>query len=283
MEKLYSFDVSEAEFEQKVVQRSRELPILVDFWAPWCAPCKQLGPVLEKLAAEHQGRFELAKVNVDQAQQLAMMLRIQSIPMVYLFVGGQPIDGFQGVQPESQIRQLLEKHLPPPKEDPMQLARDALVEGRFREASQLLEEVLRERPQDGEALLGMARIALMQGDLESAERFANTIDEEDSHFSAAQRLKQVFGFGEEAGSEMALRERLEFAPEDVAAWFSLGATLALENRLQEALDAFMEVVKRDRGFREDGGRKAILSLFALLGPEDPMLSKYRRRLALYIF
>ncbi|MBU1430427.1 thioredoxin [Myxococcota bacterium] len=282
MSKPHVYDISEAEFQSRVMERSLEVPVLVDFWAPWCAPCKQLGPVLEKLAAEYAGRFELVKVNTEEAQQLATMLRIRSIPTVYLFMDGQPIDGFQGVQPEAKIRALLEQHIPEGEKGPMALGLECLDAGDQQGAAAYFQDALRAEPKNGEALMHMARIALNMGEREAASRYASLVESHDPLYGAAQRFKQTLSFADDAGDEAALRAQIEANSKDVEAWYRLGATLAVGGRFNEAAEAFIKVVALDRGFREDAGREAALSLFDMMDQADPATRRLRRRLAMYV-
>jgi len=279
----FTFDVVDSDFEAKVIRRSLEVPVLVDFWAPWCGPCKTLTPTLERLVAEYKGRFELAKVNVDVAQQIASIFRIQSIPTVFLFVGGQPVDGFMGNQPEKTVRALLDKHVPPAQDDPLETARTALAEGRPLDAQDAYAAVLAHDPQHGEALLGLARIALGQGELDVARAWLDRVGEGHPDYLAGQRIRGVFAFAADAGDAAALEAQVAAQPEDAAAWYALGATRALQGQLEAACKAFLKVVALDRAFREDGGRAALLSLFELVGPEDSLTLTFRKRLAALLF
>jgi putative thioredoxin len=279
----FIFDVVDSDFEAKVIRRSLEVPVLVDFWAPWCGPCKTLTPTLERLANEFGGRFELAKVNVDVAQQIAQIFRIQSIPTVFLFVGGQPVDGFQGAQPEKAVRAMLDKHVPPAEDDPLELARLALAEGRSLDAQDAFVAVLAGDPENGEALLGLARIALTQGDLDVARAWLDKVGEGHPDYLTGQRIRGVFAFAPDVGDAAALEAQVAANPEDVAAWYALGATRALQNEMDAACRAFHKVVGIDRGFREDAGRSALLALFGLLGAEDPITQIWRKRLAALLF
>jgi putative thioredoxin len=279
----YVFDVTEADFQQRVLVRSREVPVVVDFWAEWCGPCKTLTPVLEKLAAEFKGAFEVAKVDVDKNERLAAMLRIQSIPTVYAFVDGQPVDGFQGAQPEKVVRQFIERLVPPPEEDPLEIAEQALAAGDTALAEKAFRRVLETKPDSGVALLGLARVALSKRDTKMAATLLDRIKEADPAWQQAQRVKGVLAFGEHAADEKELRQRIAANARDPEAWYQLGATLALNGRHDEAMDAFLEVVKVGRSWNEDAGRKALLSLFDLLGADDPRTMAARRRLASLLF
>ncbi|MCA9540042.1 MAG: thioredoxin [Myxococcales bacterium] len=279
----YVFEATDVDFQEKVLLRSREVPVLVDLWAPWCGPCKTLGPALEKLANEYRGAFELVKINVDESPQVAMAFRVQSIPTVYLFQDGQPLDGFQGALTEPQLRKFLDRHVKAPEADPLEVAREAFAAGHSDEAARAWRKVLAATPNHGEALLGMARVALSEGDTGAALSWIDRVEEGDPQFEAANRLRGVLDFGADAGVRIDLEAATQANPGDVEAWYGLGATCALEGDLPSAFAAFLEVVSRDRSFREDAGRKALLSLFDLIGHNDPLVISTRRRLASLLF
>jgi putative thioredoxin len=283
MPRTFVTDATDADFQQKVLLRSREVPVLVDFWAPWCGPCKTLSPTLEKLAAEYAGAFELIKINVDDSPQVAAAFQIQSIPTVYLIKDGRPLDGFQGGLTEPQLRKFLDRHVQRPAADPLETAAAAMAAGLYDQAAAAYRELLAAEPAHGEALVGLARVALAHGDLSAAQGWIDRVPTGSPAYDAAQRLRGMLGFAEDAGDPAALQRRVEADPKDVAAWYALGATLALQNRIDEAFAAFLEVVARDRAYREDAGRKALLSLFDLVGAADPRVLKARRRLASLLF
>jgi putative thioredoxin len=279
----YVIDATDVDFQQKVLLRSQEVPVLVDFWAEWCGPCKTLGPILEKLAVEYDGAFELVKVDVDRSPQVASVFRIQSIPTVFLVIGGQPVDGFQGAQTEPAIRQMLERHQLQAAADPLDMADEALAAGRPDLAEQAFRHVLAEQPTESRALIGLAKIAMGQGRTDEAGSLLARVPMEDARYDEAQRLKGVMDFAADAGDEAALRAKIEANPKDAEAWYGLGATLASQGRIDAACEAFLKVVQTDREYRDDGGRKALLSLFALSDPEDPAVVTWRRRLAAQLF
>lgn len=277
------YEVSEAEFEEKVLKRSLEVPVVVDFWAPWCGPCRQLGPMLEELTAEWGGAVEMAKVNVDEAPMLSQALRIQSIPTVYAFKGGQPVDGFMGAQPRPQLREFFERLAPPPERDPVEVGEEAMAAGDLLAAEQAFQKVLSQDPENGDALVAMARICLARQDTVTATAWLDKIDEGNSAYLAATNLRGVMAFADAVGNEAELRAALEKNPRDAASWYSLGATLATADRMEEAMDAFLNVVQYDRAYDEDAGRKALLALFNLIGQDDPQVISARRRLGALLF
>lgn len=283
MQRAFITEATDADFQQKVLLRSREVPVLVDFWAPWCGPCKTLGPTLEKLAAEYAGAFELVKINVDDSPQVSMAFQIQSIPTVYLIKDGRPLDGFQGGLTEPQVRKFLDRHIEKPAADPREAAAAAMAAGQYDQAAAAYRELLADDPSNGEALVGLARVALAHGDLGAAQGWLDRVEAGNPAYDAAQRLRGMLGFAEDAGDALALQRRVAANPNDVEAWYALGATFALDNQIDDAFSAFLEVVSRDRTYREDAGRKALLSLFDLVGGADPRVIKARRRLASLLF
>lgn len=280
----FIFDVvGVPDFQEKVMHASMDTPVLVDFWAPWCQPCKTLTPTLEKVVKDYRGAVLLAKVNVDEAQQLAMAFRVQSVPTVYLFFQGQPVDGFQGAQPESAIRALLDQVAAPPKAAPLEVGREAFAKGDMITAEQAFTEVLADEPKHGESLLALARIALGRGAATTAAGWLDRIPREDPAFAQAERMRGAFKFAEDAGDLVALEAAVAANPGDTASWYALGATRATRGDMEGACKAFLKVVTLDRGFREDGGRSALLAIFDVLGGDDPLVATYRRRLASMLF
>lgn len=277
------FEVTDHDFQEQVLLRSREVPVAVDFYADWCQPCKVLTPILERVVGQLKGGMLLAKMDVDRNPQVSQALRIQSMPTVVVFKDGQPVDGFQGAQPENVVRELLSRHASASEQDPLEIAQAALAAGDMALAQQAFEVVVADQPDHGDALLGLARIAIGTGDVDRAKSWLDRISDLDPAYAAAQRLRGLLGFGEFAGDIGALRARVEADPEDAAAWYSLGASLTLSGDTEAGMDAFLRVVTTDRAYRDDGGREALLSLFDLLGTDDSAVLKYRRRLASLLF
>ena len=278
-------DVGDADFERAVVARSREVPVVVDFWAPWCAPCRALGPVLERLAAEHAGAFVLARVNVDEAPAVAETFRVQSIPAVYGFRDGAIVQSFVGAQPEAVVRQFLAGVLPDEADlaakegDALAASGDAAgAEARFRDA-------LARDARHGRALLGLARLRAAAGDEAEAATLLERVlpsspaAPEAERFAAELRMRA----GAADGDEPALRARVAANPEDLDARLTLARHLAATGRHEPALQELLDVIRRDPGHADEAARKAMLDLFEVIGPRSPLADRYRSELAKALF
>ena len=270
-------------FETEVLRRSIEVPVLVDCWAEWCEPCKALGPTLERLTLSYKGRFELVKIDIDQAQRVAMALQIQSVPFMILFMNGRPVDAIVGNQSESDLRAFLDRHLPPDDADPYELGTQALKEGDYQTAISALQRAMLEDPERIEARLAMARATLAIGDLEAAGQLLDTIPHDHPLIESAQTLRGLFSFAEYQEEIASLEARLKSDANDVDARYKLGASAALQGNFEGACDAFLQVVAQDRSYLDDGGRRALLLIFEVLGGEGEVVSSARRRLASYLF
>ena len=251
-------DVTEATFEQDVIARSHEVPVVVDFWAEWCGPCKQLSPVLEKLALEGGGSWVLAKIDVDANPRIAQAFRVQGIPMVFAVVGGQPVDAFTGVVPEAQLRPWIDAVLKsggvdmPMAEDPQLLAADdALVDGDLDEAERAYKKILAERPADEAAAAGLAQVGL---------------------------LRRVQGV--DAVSAMAAADA---QPTDVDAHLLAADLEVLSGQAEMAYDRLVKLVRRVFGDDRDKVRQHLVSLFSVASPDDPAVAAARRALANALF
>jgi putative thioredoxin len=277
-------DVNEENFEAEVLDRSIDVPVLVDFWAPWCGPCKVLGPLLEKLADEYRGEFVLAKINVDENPNLAGAFGIQGIPAVKLFRGGELASEFTGALPEPMLREFLSKFLPTAADKEAQAAAALEAEGKIAEAKAAYQAILDSDPNHGPALLGMGRLAMHAGDnagaLEYLDRISIVADERKEAERLIARVNLQAGG---AQNEAALRERIKAEPNNLDVRFDLAQGLAGLEKYEEALGEFLQIVKADRSFKDDGARKAMIQIFEVLGSDDPLTDKYRTELAAVLF
>ena len=282
----WTVDVSEQDFEQSVVQRSHEVPVVIDFWAPWCGPCRALGPTLEKLAEEQQGKFILAKINIDENPMLAQAFQIQSIPAVKAVRNGALAGEFLGAQPEPNVRRFIEQLMPSEAESLAVEAQRLEEAGKAQGAESLYRAALAKEAHQPLALLGLARVLVQRGEENDAQtlltRIPNTVPEHPAaqQLLAQLRLKQT---GASAGDEQKYRDRLAADQNDLDARFELSQVLAAVGRFEEALTELLTIVKKDRKFRDEGARKAMLEIFEVIGARSDLAEHYRSELAKVLF
>ena len=284
----YIFDASTADFDQSVIENSFHKPVLVDFWAEWCAPCKALMPMLQQIAESYQGELLLAKVNCDIEQDIVARFGIRSLPTVVLFKDGQPVDGFAGAQPESAVRTMLEPHvqMPPPKAaDPLELAEALFAEGRITDAEATLKALLGEDNSNARALILYARCLAERGELGEAQTVLDAVTG-DEHKAALAGAKAQITFLKQAADlpdSADLKSRLAQNPQDDEAVYQLAIQQLARQQYDAALDALLKLFIRNRSYNEGLPHKTLLQVFELLGNDHPLVTTYRRKLfaALY--
>lgn len=284
-------DITHQNLEADLVNASLAQPVLLDIWAPWCGPCKTLGPLLEHVVEQTKGAVKLVKVNIDENPEIAQQLRIQSIPTVYAFKNGQPVDGFMGAIPESQIKsfvQALTGAAPGGSavEEALALAAETLAKHDVGAAAQLYGQVLQEEPGHPQAVAGLARCYLESGDLERSRQTLQLVrpdgagDEAIRAIEAELTLKER---GEAVGDTAPLRARAEANPSDHQARYDLALALDAKGDRQGAIDQLLELVRRDRKWNEEAARKQLVTLFEAMGPADERTIAARRKLSTILF
>ena len=280
------FDVNAANFEAEVIARSRHSPVLVDFWAAWCAPCQALMPLLEKLVTEYAGQFLLAKLDTDAEQALAAQWGVRGLPTVKLFKDGEVVDEFTGAQPESVIRDLLQAHLPRESDTLRAAAQAALQDGDNARARSLLQEALALDPDRLALKLEFAELLLDTGEAEAAQALLNELPINPRAETAVEMLLTRLHFAravQDAPAAALLRERIAAAPDDLDARYSLGARAVMSGEYDAALEQFLEIMRRDRAFKDGLGRRGLVAVFELLGADDARVREYRRKMAALIY
>ena len=280
-------DGTDAGFMADVIEASRETPVIVDFWAPWCGPCKQLGPAIERAVTAARGKVKLVKIDIDQHPQFAGQLRVQSIPAVFAFVGGRPVDGFTGALPESQIKAFVERlaaQAPADAADELIAAgREALEAGDLNTAAQAFARVLQADPQDVRALGGMARVYLEGGDPERAAEIA-AMAPEGAKDPGLESVRAALALASAAPAETdAFEARLAADPADHEARFELARALAGAGRLEAAMDHLLQIIAADRDWNEGAARAQLLTVFEAAGAASDLARQGRRRLSAILF
>ena len=280
-----------ATFAADVIEPSRTVPVIVEFWAGWCNPCKQLAPVLEKVVASFGGKVRLVKVDVDANQAIAAQLRVQSLPTVYAFVDGQVVDGFMGAQPESTVRAFVERLVgdggaQDELANVIETGNQLIEQGDLQSAVEVFAAILSEDRSNVDALAGLAQCYLKSGDAVRARQTIELVPPDKQGHPAVQSVLATIELLEKAASAGDLAElvtRLDADPQDHQARFDLAVGLAARDQRQEALDQLLELIRRDRKWNEEAGRKQLLQLFDAWGPKEPLVAEGRRRLSSILF
>ena len=290
-------DSSLTTFAADVLDASMEAPVIVDFWAPWCGPCKQLTPLLEKAVTDAKGKVRMVKVNIDENPEIAQQLRIQSIPTVYAFRNGQPVDGFMGAIPESQIKQFVQGLIagagqgPAEPEGPdidgaLTAAAQALSVKDLPTAASIFGEILQAEPGHPKAVAGLARCYLESGDLERAKKTLGLVRPDGQADEAIRAVEAELALKEKAanaGDVGPLKARIAANPGDLEARFQLATVLDAKGERDEAINELLEIIKRDRKWNEEAAKKQLLTLFEAMGPMDARTIQARRRLSSLLF
>lgn len=285
-------DATSASFAKDVLEASKTALILVDFWAPWCGPCKQLTPVLEKVVRSYGGKVRLVKIDTDQHPAIAGQLRIQSLPTVYAFKDGRPLDGFMGAQPESAIRQIIDRLIGPADDTDADLEAvlasgdESLATGDLPGAADVYAAVLDADKGNVRALLGLSKVYIQSGDLQRAETTLDVIPPDKRKQTAYDSVKAMLDLAKKAGTTDNIAEleaRLAANPADHQARSDLAVALAARGDKEQAVEHLIEIVRRDRNWNEQAARQQLVQLFEAWGPKDPCTIEGRRKLASLLF
>jgi putative thioredoxin len=284
-----------ATFMADVIDASHDQPVIVDFWATWCGPCKTLGPQLEKAVREAKGAVRMVKVDVDQNQDLAQQMRIQSIPAVYAFKDGRPVDGFVGALPESQVKQFVQRLAaagakekgPSPVEQALAMAKEAMTAGDTERAGAIFAQVLQHEPENPEAIGGLARALIARGQMDEAKELLGEVPKEaagHAEIVAARAALELAEAGARAkGALGELEARVNRDPKDFEARLELASARFAAGEREAAIDDLLEIVRRNRSWNEDAARKQLLKFFEAMGPTDPLTVAARKRLSSVLF
>jgi len=287
-------DSDTAHFMADVIEASQTMPVVVDFWAPWCGPCKQLTPTIEKVIKGTRGAVKLVKINVDENQELAAQLRIQSIPTVFAFAAGRPVDGFAGALPESQVKAFVDRLLATaggaaqesPIADALNQAKALFEAGDAKRAAALYGQVLAAEPENAAAIAGLARAQVANGELDKARETLAKVPEagkNDAEVAAAKAALDLAEKSKGAGNLSELEARLAADPNDLQARFDRALALYGMGRREEAIDELLAILKKNREWNDQAARKQLVQFFEAQGPKDPLTLSGRRKLSSILF
>lgn len=279
-------DVSEQTFKRDVIEKSYEVPVVVDFWAPWCGPCRMLGPVLEQLAEDFDGQFVLAKLNTDENQGIAMRYGIQGIPAVKGFRDGKVVDEFVGAQPRPRVKQFIEGLIPTQEDEALAEARRLESQGMLDDAIVIYRRLLDANPDNWDVAVDLGRALIEQEEYDDAREVLERVPEAAPTGKQAQRLLLDIDFAHAAAgceSEEECRQRIADDPSDLAARYGLGSLMVKQKRYGDALEQFLQIIRRDPTYHDGAARKAMVNIFETLGDNHALTQQYRPQLAMFLY
>lgn len=283
-------DATTATFKSDVIDASKSVPVVVDFWAAWCGPCKQLTPLIEKVVRSHRGKVRLVKVNVDENQAVAAQLRVQSLPTVYAFRNGQPVDGFVGVQPESAIKAFVDRLVADDAEvglgELLKAGEELLEQNDLQGAAEVFATILQEDRTNAEALAGLAACYMKSGDVARAKQTLELIPPEKRELAVVKSIEAAILLAEKGADTTELDElqrRLAENPRDFQTRLDLAVALGAQGDRQDALELLLDLVRMDRKWNDEAARKQLLQFFDAWGPKEPLVAEGRRKLSSILF